>query len=198
MPPDFGVSARVAGTAAAKIARAATIGRSNFTCRLIGASLARSSRLAKKTLLHRGYALDSFARERSLLGRGGGVFQVFERRAADERSRHRLVGNGEAHRQLDQTVGKPFANQRLEPPGTLDIGPVRGTRADRLDTRRAERMALLGPAQCAGGEHADRDRAHVGGLGMRQQVAEVICRVPRRVSRSGAGVARVVAELRAW
>ena len=81
-----------------------------------------------------------------------------------------------------------LADQRLKPPGSLGVGPVAAARADRLDRRRTERMALFGAAQCAGGEHPDIDDAHIGGLGMRQQIAEIMRRIARRDRRAGARV----------
>src|SRR5947209_950800 len=145
-----------------------------------------SPRLADKTVLRRDDAFDRLAGERSLIGCSGGVFQMFEGRNADERGGNCVVRDDEAYRQLDQCVGKALANQRFEPPGALDVDPVRGTRADRLDTGGAERMPLLGSAQGAGGEHADRDDAHVGSFGVRQQIAEIMCRVTWCYLRSGA------------
>src|SRR5260370_26579988 len=50
-----------------------------------------SPRFAEKTVLRRGDAFDRPAGERSLVGRSGGVFQVFEGRYADQRRRNCLV-----------------------------------------------------------------------------------------------------------
>ena len=52
------------------------------------------------------------------------------------------------------------------------------------------------PLDALGGEHADRDHAHIGGFGMRQQIAEIMRRVARRDNRSGAGVEQSCS--RAW
>src|SRR5690242_13749993 len=59
----------------------------------IGATVRCSPRLAEKTVLHRGDALDRLAGERSLVGRSSRVFQVFESRDTDQRRRNRFVRN---------------------------------------------------------------------------------------------------------
>ncbi len=56
-------------------------------------------------------------------------------------------------------------------------------------------MAVLGAAQSTGGEHTNGDHAHVGGLGMRQKIAEIMRRIPRRNCCPGARVQHVVADL---
>src|SRR5260370_7629901 len=56
-------------------------------------------------------------------------------------------------------------------------------------------MPLLRPAQRTGGEHTDRDHAHVRGFGMSQQIAEIMRRVAWGDLCSGARVEQIIADL---
>src|SRR6516165_1002251 len=89
-----------------------------------------------------------------------------------------------------------FSNERFEPSRALGIGAVAAARSNRLNRRRAERMALLRAAQRAGGEHPDVDDSHIGGFRMRQQIAVIMRRVTSGDSRAGARIEEIVADLR--
>ena len=57
-------------------------------------------------------------------------------------------------------------------------------------------MAVFGAAQGAGGEHPDGDDAHVCGFRVRQEIAEIMRRIPRRDRSPGARIEQVIADLR--
>src|SRR5215472_18573743 len=88
-----------------------------------------------------------------------------------------------------------FADQRLEPARPFDIGAVAAARTDWLDARRAQRVAILGPTQRAGSEHANIDDTHIGALRVGQEIAEIMRRIARRNLRSGAWIQQIVADL---
>src|SRR5205814_10646013 len=81
-----------------------------------------------------------------------------------------------------------FAHQRLEAAGALDIAAVVGARADRRRRRRAQRVALLGAAQRAAGQHADVDDAIPAGLGRARRFAVFLGGEPGGAGGPGAGV----------
>src|SRR5205807_2516722 len=94
-----------------------------------------SPRLADKTTLDVGYPVERGRRERPLFDRTRRVFELLQRRGADQHSRHCALHEDVAQRGLDQAVGMTLADQRFEAPGTLYITAVIGARADRRRRR---------------------------------------------------------------
>src|SRR5207344_1374310 len=136
-----------------------------------------SARFASKAALDFGDAGESGGRERALLYRTDGVFEVLHRRIADEDGRDRRLRDDIADRGFDQAVGVSLADQRLEAAGALDVAAIVRARTDRRRRRRAQRMALLGAADGAAGQYPDHDDAHIGGLGVAEQVAVILRRI---------------------
>src|ERR1700736_3362243 len=108
---------------------------------------ATSSRLADKTALQFGQPIESRARQRTLVDRARGIFELIQRRVADQHGRYGVIGDRKTQSCIDQAVGMALADQRLEPSRALDIGAVAAAGTDRVDAGRAEGGAVLGSAQ---------------------------------------------------
>jgi hypothetical protein len=80
-----------------------------------------SPRLADKTTLDVGYPIERGRRERPLFDRTRRVFELLQRRVADQHSRHCALHDDVAQRGLDQAVGMTLADQRFEAEGTLTV-----------------------------------------------------------------------------
>src|SRR5271155_3479665 len=75
-----------------------------------------SARLADEGALQRREAVEGGTRQRPLVGRVSGIVELVEGRSPDERRCNRIIGDRETDRRLDQAVGEPFLDERLEPP----------------------------------------------------------------------------------
>src|SRR5215469_12824062 len=73
-----------------------------------------SPRLADKTTLDVGYPVKRGRRERPLFDRTRRVFELLQRRVADQHSRDCALHDDVAQRGLDQAVGMTLADQRFE------------------------------------------------------------------------------------
>src|SRR5437016_9187967 len=105
----------------------------SFSVTLMPELQATSSRLADKAALQFGEPIEGRARQRTLVDRACGKFEVVERRVADQHGRYGVIGDHETQSRVDQVLGMAFADQRLDPLRALDIGAVAAAGTDRLD-----------------------------------------------------------------
>src|SRR5262249_41691472 len=77
--------------------------------------LLRLALLADKASLQLGEPPKRSVGQRTLVDRARGVFELVERRVADEHGRYGVVGDRKAQCRVDQALGMAFADQRLEP-----------------------------------------------------------------------------------
>src|SRR5438105_5254861 len=83
-----------------------------------------SARLAGKAALDLGDAVERSLRQCSFFDRARGIFQLLQRRVADQHRRDRRLRRDISDRGFDQAVGMPVADQRHEAAGALDIAAV--------------------------------------------------------------------------
>src|SRR4051812_21449071 len=117
------------------------------------------SRLADKSSLQLSQTRERLFGQRPLLDRRERGFELLDVGKPDLGRGELACRDGKAHRKLGETAGMALAQHGLETPRTRHVCRVAPTRADRLDHRKAERVARLAPRERAAGEHADADRA---------------------------------------
>jgi len=88
-----------------------------------------------------------------------------------------------------------FPHQRLEPAGRPHVGPVVGSRGDRVHRGDGHRVTRLHPAQGAGGEDPDPDDADGRLAGTIEEPSEIVTGKAARDGRARARVEEVVADL---
>src|SRR5213593_3749603 len=115
-------------------------------------------------------------RQRALVDAGGGVLQLLETRVAEQDGRDLVGGQGEAQRRLDETTGVALVDQRAQHACVPCVRRVIGGRADGIDGGSRDRVARLGSAQRARGQHANHDHAHALLLTALEEPAEVLRR----------------------
>ncbi len=106
------------------------------------------------------------------------------------------VRDGKAHRHLGEAGGVPLAHHRVEPARPRDVLGIARARADRLDHRRAERIALLASRQRAAREHADADGADARFRGAIEDQSKILRRIGGGQRLARTRIERVVRHLR--
>ena len=88
------------------------------------------------------------------------ALEVLEARVAEEDRRHRVRGQREAKRRLDQARRMALLDQHPEGAGPADVGGVVGARGDRIDGRDGDRVTRELAGQRSRGQHPDHHYPH--------------------------------------